>query len=91
MAFSYVVPKMMVQKSMLQKNDSMKNDGMKKERAQKTINIGGEDHAPKYPDSLPTYPVQSDRVLMPLASSLSHWLVPKPNHLPACHQYCPHM
>jgi hypothetical protein len=45
----------------------MKNDGTKKKRAQKTINIQEEDHAPKYPDSPSTYPVQSDRVLMPLA------------------------
>jgi hypothetical protein len=62
MAFSYVVPKMMVQKLMLRKNDSMKNDGTKKEWAQKTINIEERDHAPKYPDSPPTYPVQSDCV-----------------------------
>jgi hypothetical protein len=85
MAFSYVVPKMMVQKSTLQKNDSTKNNGTKKEWAQKTINIGGEDHAPEYPDSPPTYPVQSDCVLMSLTSSLSHWLVLKPTHLPAYH------
>jgi hypothetical protein len=62
--------------------------GMKNNQAQKTINIQEQDYTPaKYPNSPPTYPVPSDCISMLLVSSLSHWLVPKPTHLPACHQY----
>jgi hypothetical protein len=62
--------------------------GTKNNAVQKAINIQEQDHAPaRYPDSPPTYPVQSDRIVMLLMSSLSHWLIPKPTHLPTCHQY----
>jgi hypothetical protein len=53
-----------------------------------TIDIHEQDHAQaKYLDNHPTYPAQSDHVSMLLMSSLLHWLVPKPTHLPAHHQY----